>query len=240
MRRPAFLMLPLLACLAAGVVLRAEKAPDLAALATLEKTVAADPENLRAAADYRQLAIAQGQFDRTIDILESLAKRKNRGPNILISHALACVDKVPVAGDLRRLYLGRDAMDSLTKSIALKPTVLAYYIRGVVNLYYNTFIFKRIPRGIADLEQALRMVAPDTPTILIAHVYRSLGDGHWRLDERDKAREVWKTGTARIGPDPELIRRLDDDEKKVGWAVSDALYAGTRVDTSLRGVVPSP
>ncbi|MFI5178494.1 MAG: hypothetical protein ACHQO8_08025, partial [Vicinamibacterales bacterium] len=43
---------------------------NLADMAALERAVAADPENLKIAADYRQLAIAAGDFDRPIDFLE--------------------------------------------------------------------------------------------------------------------------------------------------------------------------
>ena len=227
------------ACVLAGGRLAAQTGPaDVATLVAFEQKLATDPENLRLAADYRQLTIAAGQFDRAIGTLDRLSSRKGRGPNVLISHALACVDKVPVAGDVRRLYLGRDAINSLTKSIALKPSVLAYYIRGVVNLYYNNFIFKRIPRGIADLEQALALVKPDTPAVLHARVYASLGDGHWRLDEKAKAKEIWARATERFPDDPELRLRRAPDDRDVENAVLTALYAGRRVDTSLRGVVP--
>ena len=37
--------------------------------------------------------------------------------------ALAYVDKVPTAGDIRRLYLGRDAMAALTQAIAARRAV---------------------------------------------------------------------------------------------------------------------
>ena len=83
-------------------------------IAALERAVAADPENLRAAADYRQLLIPLKEFDRAIDLFEKLVKRKDSGPNVHISLALAYVDKVPTSGDIRRLYLGRDAMSELT------------------------------------------------------------------------------------------------------------------------------
>ena len=211
-----------------------------AALASLERAIAADPENLRTAADYRQMAIAAGDFDRPIDFLEKLAKRPNPGPNVFLSLALAYVDKVPTSGDIRRLYLGRDAIGAATRSIERKPTPMAYYLRGQINLYYNTFIFKRTARGVDDLKQALALVTADTPPVVVARIYTAMGDGYWRLEDRARAREVWKTGADRFPGDLELKRRLDDDAGKVRWVVSDALSPGTRVDTSLKGVVPSP
>jgi tetratricopeptide (TPR) repeat protein len=215
--------------------------PALAAtdIAALERQLAADPENLRLAADYRRATLAAAGVDRSIDFLETLATRKGGGPNVQISLALAYVDKVPTSGDIRRLYLGRDAMSALTKAIALEPSVLAYYLRGLINLYYNTFIFKRIPRGIEDLKQALARVGPETPAVLAVRVYQSMGDGYWKLQDRAKAREVWSAGAARFPGDAELKRRLESEPEKVRWIVTDALDAGTRVDTSLHGVIPA-
>ncbi len=125
-------------------------------IVAIERVVAADPENLRAAAEYRQLAIAAAAFDRPINLLETLARRKDAGPNVQINLALAYIDKVPVSGDIRRLYLGRDAVNALTKAIERQPSVLAYYLRGVINLFYNNLIFKRTPRGLDDLRSGPR------------------------------------------------------------------------------------
>lgn len=207
-------------------------------LASLERAIAADPENLRVAAEYRQLAIAAKAFDRSIDFFANLAKQPNAGPNLAISLALAYVDKVPTSGEIRRLYLGRDAINALTKSIERRPSVLAYYLRGAINLFYNNLIFKRIPRGLEDLKQALSLVTPQTPPALTARIYTSLGDGYWRLEDRPKAREIWTIAIAKFPDDSELKRRLDADAEKVRWVVSDALSASMRVDTTLRGVVP--
>ena len=204
----------------------------------LEQAVAADPENLMLAADYRQRAIADTVFDRSIGFLENLAKRTGSGPNVQISLALAYVDKVPTSGDIRRLYLGRDAMSALTKAIEQQPSVLPYYMRGVINLYYNSFIFHRIPRGIADLQRALTLVAPGTPPALVARVYLSLGDAYWRLGDREKARDAWSRGSERYPQDSAFRLRLVTDARAIEDAVTTALYAGTRVDTTLRGLVP--
>src|SRR5712692_5158212 len=106
-------------------------------LQTFERAIAAEPEDLKRGADYRRLTIEAGRFDRAIDFFRAVARRTGSGPNVKISLALAYVDKVPPAGDIRRLYLGRDAMNALTQSIAERPCVLAFYLRGQINLYYN-------------------------------------------------------------------------------------------------------
>jgi len=207
---------------------------------TLERAIQGDPENLPLAASYRALAIETAQFDRSIDFFEKMVKRKGSGPNVYISLALAYVDKVPPAGDIRRLFLGRDAMSALTKSIEQRPCALAYYLRGVINLYYNRRIFNRTERGVADLERALAMTTTDSPPALIARIYTSLGDGNFKLGNLAKARELWSTGIAKFPDDPALQRRLEKQGQELEWAVGQALAAERRADTSLSGLLPVP
>jgi hypothetical protein len=222
----------LLAC--AGVSATADESP----LEHFERAVMADPENLQVAAEYRQHAITSADFDRPIAVLGKLAKRANSGPNIQISLALAYVDKVPTSGDIRRLYLGRDAMSALTRSIALHPTVLAYYVRGVINLFYNSFIFHRTDKGVADLTHALAMANADTPPALVLSVYTALGDGYSRLENLAKAREVWAAGRAKFPDDAGLRTRLTKQGVELEDVVTTALTASRRMDTSLAGFLP--
>ena len=209
----------------------------MARMPALEQRIASDPENLATAAEYRELVIESRAFDRSIDFFEKLAKRKETGPNVHISLALAYIDKAPTSGDLRRIYLARDAMDELTKAIERRPTVLAYYVRGRINLFFNNFIFRRIPRGLADLERARTLIDENTPTILAGAVDSALGDGHWRLGDRTRARELWRRGLERYPAHEWLKSRALSDDAATDRIVSESLYSGTRVDTSLRGVV---
>ena len=227
-----------------GVVAAVLAAPVHAADATeerfraLEQAVAANPEELAAAAAYRRLAIDAQQYDRSIDFLEKLAKPKTSGPNVLISLALAYVDKVPVAGDLRRLSLGRDAIAALTRSIAQRPCVLAYYIRGQINLYFNRRIFNRTVKGVADLTQALAMAPADTPQVVMVRIYTALGDGYFKLGEPARAHDAWSTGAVRFPDDAGLKTRLARRGQELEWTVGAALAAERRVDTTLAGALP--
>jgi tetratricopeptide (TPR) repeat protein len=202
----------------------------------LERLVVADPENLKLAADYRQLAIAANDFDRPIGVLEKLAKRKGSGPHVQISLALAYVDKVPTSGDIRRLYLGRDAINALTKAIAQQPTMLAYYVRGLINLYYNNFIFHRVPRGVADLEKALALAIDGSTPALELRVRTALGDGYFRLGDTAKARGAWSAALAKFPGDAGLKGRLEKQGTELEDIVTTALTASRRVDTSLADV----
>jgi len=205
---------------------------------TLEQAVAADPEDLKLGADYRQLAIAERAFDRSIELFEKLAKRKGSGPGVQINLAFAYVDKVPTSGDIRRLYLGRDAMNALSRSIALRPTVLAYYVRGVINLFYNAFIFHRADKGVGDLSTALRMVDSRTPPPLVVRVYTALGDGYVRLQNVPQARTTWTTALTKFPDDAGLKSRLAAQGETLEDIVTTALTASRRLDTSLVGLLP--
>jgi hypothetical protein len=225
-----------LAC-GAALVSAAEPAPVVVQLQAYEQEIAAQPENLAVAADYRQAAVAARMFDRPVDFLGKLAKRKGSGPNIAISYALACVDKIPIAGDVRRAHLGFDAMDVLTRAIAQDPSVLAYYVRGRINLGYDKLIFHRADKGAADLSHALALVTDDTPRVLAALVYVSLGDAYYKLDQQAKAHDTWAAGASKYPDDVELRSRLDTTGVALHNMVNHALSPGTRADTSLVGVV---
>jgi tetratricopeptide (TPR) repeat protein len=207
-------------------------------LQTFERAISAEPENLKPGADYRQLTIEAGLFDRAIDFFRALARRTGSGPNVKINLALAYADKVPTAGDIRRLYLGRDAMNALTQSIGERPSVLAYYLRGRINLYYNRFIFHRTDKGVADLTQALSIVTNETPPGLVASVYTALGDGYVRLEDLSRARGTWSEGLAKFPDDDALKTRLQKEGQALLEVVTAALSAGRRTDTSLAGFLP--
>ncbi|HKB09653.1 MAG TPA: hypothetical protein VKD69_03325 [Vicinamibacterales bacterium] len=231
MARVTVIVAVLVAALAAA-------APPPRDIDALEQAVAAEPENLKLAADYRQLAISDKAFDRSISLFEKLAKRKGSGPCVQISLAFAYVDKVPTSGDIRRLYLGRDAMSALTRSIALRPTALAYYVRGVINLFYNAFIFKRADKGVGDLTTSLGMVDAGTPQVLVLRIYTALGDGYVRLQNVPKARAVWTAGLEKFPDDAGLKSRLAAQGEALEDIVTTALTAGRRVDTTLTGLLP--
>ena len=204
----------------------------------LEARLAQDPASLRVAAEYRQLVIDTGTYDRSIKLFARLAKDPRGGANRYVNLALATVDKVPVAGSFRRALLGRDAIEALSRAIAIEPTPLAYLVRGLVNLYYDQFIFHRTDKGVADLEVARRLSAAHPQVRYAPRILIPLGDGYWRLNQHDKAREVWREGQASC-PDVEGFRlRLAARDDQVAEIIEHALDPGVRVDTTLREMFP--
>src|SRR5262245_48887076 len=128
-----------------------------ASLSALESQVAADPENLRVAAEYRQAIIEANDYDRGIKFLDELSRRSKAGPNSFLNLGLAYIDRIPAVGAFKRISLGNNATKALTRSIERAPTDIAYLIRGLVNLHFEKGWFHRTPDGVADLERALQM-----------------------------------------------------------------------------------
>jgi len=210
-------------------------------LALLERTVAADPEDLRACADYRQEIISTGEYDRAIRLLKGLATRPGAGPNVHISLALAYVDQVPVVGTFRRVFLGQDAMRALSVAIQREPSLLAYYIRGLIALYYPESIFHRARGGIGDLERARALIPESMPQPHLARVYITLGDGFWKVHDLTQAVAVWTEGARRFPADAALRTRLANRGTDLDRLVDRALDPAIRVDTSLREIFdPAP
>jgi hypothetical protein len=205
-------------------------------LSAMESQIAADPENLRVAADYRQAVIASDEYDRSIKFFDGLARRAGAGPNVYLSLGLAYIDKIPAVGAFRRISLGNNATAALTRSIEKQPSDLAYLIRGLVNLHFEKGLFHRTPEGVADLENALRLASPRLDRPYVARLYVALGDGYWRLKNRDKARAMWRDGQAKFPGNDRLRLRLTSPDSVITDTIAHDLDAAVRVDTSLRDV----
>jgi tetratricopeptide (TPR) repeat protein len=204
----------------------------------LEARLTHEPASLYLGAEYRQLVIETGRYDRSLKLFERLSKDPRGGANRFLNLALAEVDKVPVSGVIRQALLGRDAIDATTRAIAIEPTDVAYLIRGLVNLFYDRAIFHRTDKGVADLEEARRLAAAHPHMPHVARILAALGDGYWRLNRTDKAREVWREGLAEF-PDVDSLRlRLNARDNQVAGIVEHALDADVRVDTTLRELFP--
>lgn len=206
-------------------------------LATLESQVAADPESLKVAAEYRQAIIAADDNDRAIKFFDRLAMQPGAGPHAFLNLGLAYLDKIPAVGAFRRISIGNNATTALTRSIEREPSDLAYLIRGLVNLHFEKGPFHRTPDGVADLEHALRLAEPHRDRLYVARIYLALGDGYWRLKNPVKAREAWRDGQTRFPANDRLRSRLASPDAVITETIARELDAGVRVDTSLKDVL---
>jgi tetratricopeptide (TPR) repeat protein len=203
-----------------------------AAMNYLELAVTGDPNNLRYGNAYRQAAIGDKQFDRSIKFFEQLIARHARSANLHLNCGFAYVDKIPVAGSITQVVLANNALTEFTKAIELEPSWIAYYTRGVSYLFWPR-IFERAPLGVADLKTAMKMQQAERRHEYHLKTYISLGDGYWKVDDLPKARIVWAQGLKEFPNSALLKNRLSlagDDLKNLIEAQFDP---GTRVNTDL-------
>jgi hypothetical protein len=226
-------MMPVVA-IALTLVLQAAAPPAStpAVLADFEARLQKDPNNLRLGADYRQTIIAGKQFDRAIKFFRELVRRNPKAQNACINYGFAYIDKIPDASGFSQPFLGRDAINTFSKALQLGPNWLAFYVRGLVYLYYKPFL--RVTHlGVEDLERALEMQRREPQRSYHVHTYISLGDGYWKMNNLPRATAVWREGLEHFAGNTALQARLVAKGPDLQRLVSDTLDADIRIDTSL-------
>jgi tetratricopeptide (TPR) repeat protein len=202
-------------------------------LTRLEAAVAADPDDLRAASDYRKEVIRTGEYDRCISFFEKLVADHPQSANAWLNYGYAYVDKIPAAGAITQVILANDALTQFSKSLELHKSWLALYTRGNSYLYWPK-VFGRAPLGVADLEEAVALARADPkPKRVYARSFVALGDGYWKTDQPDQARAVWKEGLERFPGEAQLAARLARGGDDLSTYIEDQLEPNKRVDTDL-------
>ncbi len=208
-------------------------AADPAELSKLEAALAADPDSMRYASEYRQAIIPAKEHDRCIKFFEKLVADHPKSANAYLNYGFAYVDKIPAAGSITQVILANTALSYFTKSLELKPTWIGYYTRGNSYLYWPK-IFNRAHLGVADLEKAFEMQKADKKRSYHVRVYISLGDGYWKMDQLDKARATWQEGAKLFPDNPQLKARLSKQGDELKTYIEDVLDPNKRVDTNLK------
>lgn len=213
--------------------------PD-ASLRQLEAAVAADPENLRAASDYRMAVIKAGAYDRCVGFFEKLVAAHPRSANAWLNFGYAYVDKIPAAGSITQVILANTAVTRFSKSIELRESWLALYTRGNSYLYWPK-VFGRAPLGVADLEKAVEIARREEKKKRVyARSFAALGDGYWKTDQLDRAKVIWQEGAKLFPDDPQLRARLDalgKGAEALEAYLDEQLDPHKRVDTNLLPLV---
>ena len=210
-----------------------------AALPLLEGAVAADPENLRYESEYRRTVIAAKAYDRALDFYKKLVEDHPQSAAAALNYGYAYVDKIPDAGSITQVILANSAQGWFTRSIELKSTWLALYTRGNSYLYWPR-VFGRAPLGVADLEAAVKMsqAGPRRPYHVRAWI--ALGDGYWKTDQLEKAKETWSAALKLFPDDPQLKARLARSGDDLKEYIENELDPNKRVDTDLKPVWMEP
>jgi tetratricopeptide (TPR) repeat protein len=237
MRRTVLLALTAVACCLPAV---AGPTNPAAALPKLEAAVAADPENLRAASDYRMAVIQAGEYDRSLKFFEKLVADHPQAANAWLNFGYAYVDKIPAAGSITQVILANSAVTQFSKSIEIRRSWLALFTRGNSYLYWPK-VFGRAPLGVADLEEAVAIARKEEKKKPVyARSFVALGDGYWKTDQLDKAKAIWQEGLTLFPGEPQLQARLDalgKGTEALGAYVDEQLDPAKRVDTNLLPLV---
>lgn len=202
------------------------------ALAALEAQLASNPDNLRLASKYRQSVIQAGEYDRALKFFEQLVADHPNSANAHLNFGFAYVDKIPVAGSMTQAILANNALNEFTKSLELQATWLAYYTRGNSYLYWPQ-IFGRAALGVADLEEATKIQKAEKNRGYHVRAYLALGDGYWKMDDLDKAKQVWAEGRKQFPDDRRLQERLSKEGDDLKAVIDETYDITRRVDTSL-------
>jgi tetratricopeptide (TPR) repeat protein len=206
-----------------------------ASLASLEAAVAAEPDSLRTASEYRLAVIRAGEYDRAIDFFGRLVADHSEAANAWLNFGLCYVDKIPAAGAITRVILANQAVERFSRAIELRRSWLALYTRGNSYLYWPK-IFGRGPLGVADLEEAMAIARRGPRRPYHVHGYAALGDGYWRAEQPAKAAATWAEGARLFPRDPQLQARLARQGDDLDAYVAAQHDPDQRVDTDLREV----
>jgi tetratricopeptide (TPR) repeat protein len=221
-----------------------------AAVSLLEKAVQSDPDSVRNASEYRQAILRQtvaahpkegstGDFDKEIAFFEKLVAEHPASSNAFLNYGFAYVDKIPAAGSITQVIMANTALTQFTKSIDLKPSWIGLYTRGNSYLYWPK-IFGRAGLGVTDLEKAYAMQKAEPKKSYHVRVYISLGDGYWKTENLEKAKEVWKEGATQFPDSQALKDRLSKQGEDLDTYINNVLDPNKRVDTDLKELWRQP
>jgi len=213
---------------------KALAAGDLpSAVARMEAAVAADPDNLRYASEYRHAVIRAGAYDRALDFYAKLVADHPDSAFAWLNYGYVYVDKMPVAGAITQVILANDALTRFSRSVELKASWIALYTRGNSYLYWPK-IFGRAPLAVADLERAVAVSKTEPKHAHHAHAWAALGDAYWQSEQPARARATWEEGAKLFPDDPGLKARLARQGEELEAYIADQLDRTKRVNTDLR------
>ncbi len=214
--------------------LKAVEAKDFnAAMDKFEAALAADPDNLKYGSEYRQVVIQAKAYARCLAFFEKLVAQHPDSANAYLNYGFAYVDKIPDAGAITQVINANTALSYFTRSLELKPSWIGYYTRGNSYLYWPK-IFNRTHLGIADLEEAMKLQQQEGRRSHHVRAYVALGDGYLKMDDPEKARQIWSEGLQLYPENQELKRRLAASPDELSAILQSTYDPNRRVDTNLK------
>lgn len=205
------------------------------ALENYELALAGEPDNLRWGAEYRQVLIAAGEYDRGLKFFARLARDYPEAANLRLNYGYAFVDKLPGQGLLAQMALAGDALREFSRAVEIEESWLGYFSRGNIYVYWPP-AFGRASLGVADLERAIQLARAEPRRAYHARAYAALGDGFWRLGRRDAMRDAWRRGLELFPSSPELLARLGKADAELDAYLLGVYALGRRIDTRLEEI----
>lgn len=158
-----------------------------------------NPDDLEAGNRLREICRKNDKVQDCIEALNELAKKHPTNKAIRYNAALAYIDIVPGHSLFKKGWYSSRSMDHMTDLLEYEPNDWsAYYIRGLNSIYWPKS-FKRIPKAVADLKQAIA-ISESLPEGLRRpyHVlaYIALGDAYVKGGDLQLARETYRQGLA--------------------------------------------
>ena len=205
---------------------------DAAALLLFETALAAGPDDLKSANEYRKGVIRTKEYDRAIAFFDKLTAEHPQAAYAWLNFGYAYVDKIPDAGSITQVILANNALTNFSKSIELKKTWIGLFTRGNSYLYWPK-VFGRAPLGVADLEQAVALSQKETQRPVFVRAWIALGDAYRKTEQPEKAKSTWRQALQLFPNNPELKARLERDGDDLEKYIYDELDPNKRVDTNL-------
>lgn len=217
---------------AAPATAAADPSPELG---RMEAALAAAPDDLRIASEYRHKVIRAGTYDRALDFFEKLVTDHPQAAFAWLNYGYVYVDKMPAAGAITQVILANDALKKFSRSIELKPSWLALYTRGNSYLYWPK-VFGRTPLALADLKAAVEISNHEPKRAYHAHAWAALGEACWLTEQPEQARAAWQEGARRFPRDAVLQALLTRRGDELEAYIADQLDRTKRVDTDLHEI----
>jgi tetratricopeptide (TPR) repeat protein len=219
--------------------MQAAQAADYeAALAGFEAALQGDPNNLRYGNAYRLTGVKINQvktYDRCIAFFKQLVADNPKAPNAWMNLGYAYVDKIPTEGAITQVLLANTALGHFSAALDLEDSWLGRYTRGNSYLYWPA-IFGRTRSAIDDLEKAIALSQQMDKHSYQARAYIGLGEAYWRLNDLEKARQIWREALQLFPGNEELQELLEQDDKALNAFLTAHFEPGKRVDTDVSAI----
>src|SRR5262249_55439343 len=89
------------------------------------------------------------------------------------------------------------------------------------------------PLAIADLEKAIALSQQTEKRSYHARAYAALGEAYWRLNDLERARQIWREALQLFPSNEELQVLLGQDDKALNMFLTAHFEPGKRVDTNV-------